>query len=198
VTGLQQGVFLDRDGVLNRTFVKDGVSHPPQRLEDFDLLPGVVPAARRLAAAGFALVVVTNQPDVARGTQTRQRVEQLNDVVRHELPVLEVVTCFHDAADGCLCRKPKPGMLLEAALRWRLDLGRSFMVGDRWSDVVAGQAAGCISVLVETPYSGRNRCRPDHCVADLAEATEWITRFQISDLRFQIERETPLRNLKAI
>lgn len=174
VTRLQQAVFLDRDGVLNRTFIRDGVSHPPERLEEFDFLPGVVEAVRRLAAAGFALVVVTNQPDVARGRQTRQRVEQLNDIVRRELPVLEVVSCFHDAADGCLCRKPKPGMLLEAARRWRLDLRRSYMVGDRWSDVAAGQAAGCVSVLVQTPHSGRDRCRPDHCVADLAEAAEWI------------------------
>ena len=173
-TPLSQAVFLDRDGVLNRTFVRGGVSHPPDCLEEFELLPGVVTAARRLTSAGFVLVVVTNQPDVARGRQTRQRVEQLNDVVRRELPVLEVVTCFHDTADGCPCRKPKPGMLLEAARRWRLDLGRSFMVGDRWSDVVAGQAAGCVSILVETPHSGRERCRPDHCVGDLGEAAGWI------------------------
>ena len=174
MTTYQRAVFLDRDGVLNRTFVREGVSHPPQRAEDFELLPGVVAAARRLSAAGFVLIVVTNQPDVARGTQTRQRVEAMNDIVRRELPVLEVVTCFHDAADGCSCRKPKPGMLREAARRWRLDLGRSYLVGDRWSDVAAGQTVGCTSLLIVTPHSGRERCTPDYCVRDLTEAADFI------------------------
>jgi D-glycero-D-manno-heptose 1,7-bisphosphate phosphatase len=173
-TPLRAAVFLDRDGVLNRAVVRDGVPHPPAHLGEFELLPGVPAALARLAGAGFALVVVTNQPDVARGTQTRARVEELNERVRAALPVLGVLTCFHDNADGCDCRKPRPGMLLEAARRWSLDLGRSFMIGDRWSDVAAGQAAGCRTVLVEMPYSGRTRCAPDRCVADLAEAAEWI------------------------
>ncbi len=170
---LRPAVFLDRDGVLNRAFVRDGVPCPPATLEEFELLPGVVEAARRLADAGFALVVVTNQPDVARGTQTREAVERMNDVIRAALPVLGVLTCYHDRGDGCECRKPRPGMLLEAARRWGLDLARSFIVGDRWSDVVAGQVAGCRAVLVETPHSGRERCRPDHCAAGLPAAADW-------------------------
>jgi D-glycero-D-manno-heptose 1,7-bisphosphate phosphatase len=128
-------------------------------------------------------VVVTNQPDVARGTQTRAGVEALNDLVRSALPVLEVLTCCHDTADGCACRKPRPGLLLEAARRWGLDLGRSFMVGDRWSDVAAGRAAGCRTVLVETPHSGRHRCVPDHVTADLAGAADWIIRLTHEEKR---------------
>ena len=172
--GRTRAVFLDRDGVINRVHVRDGVTHPPAHPGEFEFLPGVVDAAERLHAAGFALVVVTNQPDVARGTQTRAGVEGLNDRVRAALPVLDVLTCFHDTPDGCACRKPKPGLLLEAARRWGLDLPRSFLVGDRWSDVAAGQAAGCRTLLVETPYSGRRRCSPDRCVADLPEAAAWI------------------------
>jgi D-glycero-D-manno-heptose 1,7-bisphosphate phosphatase len=168
-------VFLDRDGVINKTFLQDGVSHPPDHLDDFEFLPGVREAARRLAAAAWPLVVVTNQPDVARGVQTRERVEAMNLQLRNHLPVLDVLTCYHDSGDHCACRKPRPGMLLEAARRWQLDLGRSVMVGDRWSDVVAGQAAGCTAVLVVTPYSARERCQPDHCVNDLPEAAAWIT-----------------------
>jgi D-glycero-D-manno-heptose 1,7-bisphosphate phosphatase len=171
---LRPAVFLDRDGVLNRALVRDGVPHPPHDLSDFELLPGVPEALARLAAAGFALVVVTNQPDVARGTQTRARVDEINDRVRAMLPVLDVLTCFHDNADNCACRKPKPGLLLEAARRWGLDLARSFMVGDRWSDVVAGQAAGCRTILVETPYSKPERCSPDHRAANLSEGAAWI------------------------
>jgi D-glycero-D-manno-heptose 1,7-bisphosphate phosphatase len=173
-TPLRAAVFLDRDGVLNEALVRDGVPRPPAHLGEFKLLAGVPAALARLAGAGFALVVVTNQPDVARGTQTRERVEGLNERVRATLPVLDVLTCFHDDADDCNCRKPRPGLLLEAARRWRLDLERSFMVGDRWSDIVAGRAAGCRTVLVEMPYSDRGRCSPDWCVADLTEAADWI------------------------
>ncbi len=171
---LRPAVFLDRDGVLNRVFERDGVTHPPACVEDFTLLPGVAEAVQRLHAVGFALVVVTNQPDVARGTQTREGVEAIHERLRAELPMLEVLACYHDDADGCDCRKPKPGMLREAARRWAIDLRRSFLVGDRWSDVAAGQAAGCRTLLVEMPYSDGARCQPDHRVHDLAEAVEWI------------------------
>jgi D-glycero-D-manno-heptose 1,7-bisphosphate phosphatase len=167
-------VFLDRDGVLNRVFVREGVTHPPAHVGEFEFLPGVPEAVRRLHAAGFVLVVVTNQPDVARGIQTREGVEAIHERLRDELPMLEVLACYHDNEDDCACRKPRPGMVLEAARRWQLDLRQSFLVGDRWSDVLAGQAAGCRTVLVETPHSGRRRCEPDHCVRDLAGAVEWI------------------------
>ena len=178
-------VFLDRDGVLNQVFVRAGVTHPPAHVGEFEFLPGVPQAVRRLHAAGFALVVVTNQPDVARGLQTREGVEAIHQRLRDELPMLEVLACYHDNGDDCACRKPRPGMLLEAARRWQIDLRRSFLVGDRWSDVIAGQAAGCRTVLVETPYSGRERCTPEHCVGDLAGAVEWI----LTVTRGRIEHE---------
>ncbi len=92
--------------------------------------------------------------------------------------VLDILACYHDNGDGCACRKPKPGMLLEAAQRWALDLPGSFLVGDRWSDIAAGQDAGCRTVLVHTPYSGRDRCAPDYCVADLPQAAAWILGFK--------------------
>jgi D-glycero-D-manno-heptose 1,7-bisphosphate phosphatase len=172
---LRPAVFLDRDGVLNGVSVRDGVTHPPAHPGELELLPGVPEACRRLVGAGFVLVVVTNQPDVARGTQSRETVEAMNDLLRGQLPILDVLTCYHDNADGCSCRKPRPGLLLEAARRWGLDVPRSFLVGDRWSDVLAGQAAGCrATLLVETLYSGRPRCNPDQCVADLPAAVDWI------------------------
>jgi D-glycero-D-manno-heptose 1,7-bisphosphate phosphatase len=175
-------VFLDRDGTLNKVYVRDGVTCPPIHVGEFEFLPGVEEALRRLLGVGFALVVVTNQPDVARGTQTREGVEALNDRVRCALPVLDVLTCYHDNADDCPCRKPRPGLLLSAAQSWRLDLRRSFLVGDRWSDVVAGQAAGCRSLLIDTPWSKRERCRPDHCVRDLSEAADWIISLALGEV----------------
>ena len=172
---LSPAVFLDRDGVLNRSIVRDGVTHPPHSLAEFELLPGVPEALRRLADAGFKLVVVTNQPDVARGLQKRATVEEMHELLRRALPVLDVLACYHDNTDNCACRKPKPGMILEAARRFDLEPARSYMVGDRWSDVAAGQAAGCrASILIDTPYSGRERCAPDHIAVDLADAAAWI------------------------
>ncbi|MBY0527548.1 MAG: HAD family hydrolase [Gemmataceae bacterium] len=167
-------VFLDRDGVLNRFFVRGRTTHPPCDLGEFQLLPGVAAALQRLKTAGFPLVVVTNQPDVSRGVTSHRCVEEIHDHIRATLPVLDVLVCYHDSADHCGCRKPRPGLLHAAARRWPIDLARSFLVGDRWSDILAGQAVGCTSILVETPYSGRHRCIADGCVADLAEAVTWI------------------------
>lgn len=170
----RRAVFLDRDGVLNRTFERDGTTHPPRDCVEFELLPGVADATDRLAQAGLPLIVVTNQPDVARGVQTRAGVEEIHSLIRSNLPILDILTCYHDVPDDCACRKPRPGLLRTAAQRWRLDLSRSFLVGDRWSDVAAGQAVGCRTALVETPYSRRGQCRPDICVPDLGAAAAWI------------------------
>jgi D-glycero-D-manno-heptose 1,7-bisphosphate phosphatase len=170
----RQVVFLDRDGVINRAFPEDGTTRPPWNLEELELLPGVPEAIERLRAAGFALVVVTNQPDVARGKQTRASVEAINQKLSLELPLLDVLVCYHDTRDGCDCRKPKPGMLLTAARKWELDLPHGFLIGDRWSDIEAAQSAGCRGVLIETPFSQAERCSPDHRTPEIAAAVDWI------------------------
>ena len=175
VDPLRPAVFLDRDGVLNRTFVRDGIPHPPATAGELEILPGVPEALARLAAAGFALVVVTNQPDVARGTQTVEAVAEINGRLCATLPaLLDVLCCIHDDADACACRKPAPGLLLEATRRFGLDLAGSFIVGDRWSDVAAGVAAGCRTVLIRHGYSQPDRCAPDILAADLTDASERI------------------------
>jgi D-glycero-D-manno-heptose 1,7-bisphosphate phosphatase len=169
-------VFLDRDGVLNRCTVRDGIPHPPSSVEELEILPGVMEAMAKVSDRGLPLIVVTNQPDVARGTQTREAVERINQYLKGRLPIMEVYTCYHDTPDNCDCRKPKAGLLMEAASAYNIDLNRSFMVGDRWSDVVAGQAAGCETFLIDLPYSKAERCSPDHRVRDLGEAVEIILR----------------------
>ncbi|MFM8270848.1 MAG: D-glycero-alpha-D-manno-heptose-1,7-bisphosphate 7-phosphatase [Gemmata sp.] len=170
----QRVVFLDRDGVLNKAFPEGGTTRPPASVAELELLPGVPEALARLRAAGFVLVVVTNQPDVARGKQTRAAVEELNERMSAELPLLDVFACYHDTADECECRKPKPGMLLAAAAKHDLDLRGAFLVGDRWSDVRAAQAAGCRGVLIATPFSGAAKCAPDHTANDITLAVDWI------------------------
>jgi histidinol-phosphate phosphatase family protein len=148
-------VFLDRDGVLNEVRLYNGMPRGPESLDDLRVVEGAREALERLRHAGFALVVVTNQPDVPRGATTREAVEEINAALRARLPVDAVYVCYHDTADGCDCRKPRPGMLWSAARDLGLDLSRSWLVGDRWVDVGAAKAAGVISVLVERPYSWR-------------------------------------------
>jgi D-glycero-D-manno-heptose 1,7-bisphosphate phosphatase len=168
-------VFLDRDGVLNRTFVRNGTPYPPMTLDEVKVLPGVAGALKRLSQQDLPLIVVTNQPDVARGTQTRERVEQINQHLAAALPKLTAFyVCYHDNKDACQCRKPSPGMLLQGAKEHGIDLARSFMVGDRWSDVAAGATAGCRTFLLDVPYNQAQRCRPDYVVADLSQAADRI------------------------
>lgn len=171
---LRPAVFLDRDGVINRTTVRNDTPYPPNSVEEVEILPGVPEAMALLAAEGVPLIVVTNQPDVARGTQTRDVVERINRFLAERLPIAATYVCYHDNADRCECRKPMPGMLLQAAREHAIDLSRSFMVGDRWGDVEAGRAAGCKTFLIELPYSQGHRCTPDARVADLTEAARQI------------------------
>jgi D-glycero-D-manno-heptose 1,7-bisphosphate phosphatase len=169
-------VFLDRDGVLNEAFVRDGVPAPPRSAAEFRLLPGVADACADLKQAGFALVVVTNQPDIARGTQTRAEVDRMHERLRSLVPVDEVCVCPHDDADACGCRKPQPGMLLAAAERLGLDLARSACVGDRWRDVEAARRAGVTAIYVECNYDEPAPVGADVAVANLPEAAAWIRR----------------------
>jgi D-glycero-D-manno-heptose 1,7-bisphosphate phosphatase len=172
---MHRGVFLDRDGVLIRTFVRDGIPHPPNSLDEVEILPGVREALAILRHHGFSLLVVTNQPDVARGLQTRECVEQINAFLRRQFPLDGIYVCYHDNADRCECRKPAPGMLLKAAAEHGVDLSRSFMVGDRGSDIIAGAAAGCATFLIEQPYSRCNHVKPTFKAADLMEVAVRIS-----------------------
>ena len=172
---MNRAVFLDRDGVLNRTIVRDGIPHPPQALEEVEILPGVSEAMGALRERGFALLVVTNQPDVARGLQTREMVERINDYLMERLRLDGIYVCYHDNADCCTCRKPAPGMLLRAAAEREIDLSRSYMVGDRGSDIAAGAAAGCQTFLIERPYSRCDQIKPTFNAADLLDAARRIT-----------------------
>jgi D-glycero-D-manno-heptose 1,7-bisphosphate phosphatase len=178
-----RAVFLDRDGVLNRTFVRDGVAHPPHSVEEVEVLPGVPEALELLRGLDMLLIGVSNQPDVARGIQTAEGVEAINRHLLSRLPLREIRCCFHDDADGCPCRKPKPGLLRDAAAAHGIDLAGSFMVGDRWSDVAAGQAAGCLTFLIEAPYNQAPRCSPDYVVDGLPEAARRIVELTLDTPR---------------
>lgn len=172
---MKRAVFLDRDGVLNEPVIRDGRPYPPTTLDELKVISDARSALSRLKEAGYLLVVVTNQPDVPRGTQTREVVDAINAAIGTALPIDDFFICFHDDADGCHCRKPKPGLLIDAATKHEIDLPSSFMIGDRWRDIDAGAAAGCRTVLIEYGYRERTPEHvPDFRAESLEGAAEWI------------------------
>ncbi len=171
---MQRAVFLDRDGVINRAVVRDGKPYPPANISEIEILPGVLDALCLLRDAGFILIVVTNQPDVARGTIPMAAVEEINSYLGRCLPIDEFRTCYHDSSDGCDCRKPLPGALLAAARQYEIDLGLSYMVGDRWRDIEAGQRAGCKSIFIDYGYDEKQPESTDFRVQSLTEAAQII------------------------
>ncbi len=172
---LRQAVFLDRDGVLNEAIVRGGKPYPPTSIRELVIVPGAAESLMLLKQAFFLLIVITNQPDVARGAMTRKSVEEINRELSSHLPLDDFFICYHDDSDDCACRKPKPGLLLEAAAKYEIDLAGSFFIGDRWRDIQAGVAAGCRTVLIDHCYNERSaKASAEKCVQSLSEAARWI------------------------
>jgi D-glycero-D-manno-heptose 1,7-bisphosphate phosphatase len=167
-------VFLDRDGVLNESVVRAGMPYPPADLSELRVFDGAPGALERLRDAGYARVVITNQPDVARGTQHREVVEAINDELRRLLAIDAVYVCYHGGAEDCACRKPRPGLLLQAARELDIDLGRSFMIGDRWRDVAAATAAGVRAVFIDYGYAEPKPADPHVATGSIEEAVALI------------------------
>lgn len=167
---LRRAIFLDRDGVINRNEVRDGRPHGPQTVEDFVILPGVGAAVAALRAAGYLVIVATNQPRVPPETLAAMHAK-----MRRFVPVDDIRICPHAEADDCACRKPKPGLLLEAARAHGISLAQSWMVGDRWRDVEAGKAAGCRTVFIDHGYTNEPQPRdPDLVARSLLEAVPYL------------------------
>ena len=175
-TKLRRAVFLDRDGVINRALERDARPYPPTSLAEFEILPEVPAACAKLKAAGFMLVVATNQPDVGRGALQQKIVEQIHAHMRAQLPIDRVEVCYHagKGLSDCDCRKPKSGMLLHAAREMGIDLAQSWMIGDRWRDVDCGRAAGCKTIFIDRGYAEALRHKPDFSARHLDEAADII------------------------
>ena len=169
---MRPAVFLDRDGVLNKVILKEGKPFSPRRVEDFELSDGAKEFLVESKKTGFLNIVITNQPDIARGCLTRETLETINSLIKGKLPVDDIFVCPHDDINNCCCRKPKPGMLLEAAKKWNIDLKNSFIIGDQWKDVEVGKNVGCSTILIDCPYN--KQVEPDFRVGDLLSATAII------------------------
>ena len=176
MTNPARAVFLDRDGVINRALEKERKPYPPTSIEEFEILPEVPAALARLKAAGFVLVVATNQPDVGRGTLAQAVVESIHAHMLVRLPIDRVEVCYHAGwgAAECDCRKPRPGMLRRAAAELHLDLAQSWMIGDRWRDIDCGHAAGCRTIFIDRGYAEELKQKPDFSARHLGEAADII------------------------
>ena len=164
-------VFLDRDGVLNDAVGDGSVARSPRTLADVRIAADAPSAVATLRDHGFILVVVTNQPDVGRGTLSLDDAIAITRAVAVPLELDDAFVCPHDSADNCPCRKPRPGLLVAASEIYGLDLTQSWLIGDRWVDIGAARAAGVRSVLLERPYSydaSGGQDAPDDCIPDAA------------------------------
>jgi D-glycero-D-manno-heptose 1,7-bisphosphate phosphatase len=170
----RRAVFLDRDGVLNHLLPGGPAGTSPQSVAQTVIYADVPEALARLRKVGFLLIVTTNQPDVARGKQTRAGVDTIHAHLAAVLPLDGIEVCYHDDADHCVCRKPKPGMIQNAAERHGIDIAASYMIGDRWRDIDAGLAAGCTAILIDRRHQEELRGKPAVVVSSLGEAAAWI------------------------
>jgi D-glycero-D-manno-heptose 1,7-bisphosphate phosphatase len=175
-----RAVFLDRDGVLNRIVIRNGQPYPPSSIQDFELYDDVAVGCARLKAAGFLLIVVTNQPDVGRGTQDREIVEAMHAKLQSALPSLDrIEVCYHAGeqyAERCDCRKPRPGLILQAAAELNIDLKESYVIGDRWRDIDCARAAGCQAIFIQRDYKETLREAPDFTVTNFGDAVDAVLR----------------------
>jgi D-glycero-D-manno-heptose 1,7-bisphosphate phosphatase len=173
---LRPAVFLDRDGTLNVQIVREGKPFPPQAVQDFRLFDDVAASCRALHAAGFVLVVATNQPDVGRGDQSQAIIEEMHAKLRSLVPEIARIEVCYDPGRGetSRCRKPAPGMVLDAAAALGLDLARSWLIGDRWRDVDCGKRAGVRTIFLDFGYDEALQESPDFVAKSFSAAAAII------------------------
>jgi D-glycero-D-manno-heptose 1,7-bisphosphate phosphatase len=178
----RRAVFLDRDGVLVRTDVRDGKPFAVSKAADMEVLAEAPCAVATLKELGFLTIVATNQPDIATGKLAQAELDAMHRLLAGRTTLDDILVCPHVDADQCACRKPKPGLLLEGARRHNIDLKTSFLIGDRWRDMGAGRAVGCVTIFVDRGYREPLRVSADHVVTDVGEAAKVIARLTKADL----------------
>lgn len=169
---MKLGVFIERDGVLNRVKLERQHQVSPLTLDQFRINTEIAPLLQRLKAAGFVLIATTNQPGIARGYQSRTELDLMHRRMRKALPLDDILICPHDETDRCPCRKPRAGLLREGAFNWHLNLDRSFVISDKWQDAEAAHQAGCTSVMLDSPWLGT--VHHDLVLPDLRAAVDKI------------------------
>ena len=167
---MKKAVFLDRDGVVNKAFISNGLPTSPNSLNELEILPGVKESILRLKKLNYICLLVTNHPDVSRGKIEKKTVIEMNNFLKKEIGLNDIFVCYHDDKDNCKCRKPKPGMIIQATKKWDIDVRKSFMIGDRWRDIQAGISAGCKTIFIENNYNEDKRVKASYTSANLVDA----------------------------
>lgn len=167
---MNSGVFLDRDGVINKIILREGRPHSPRNINQLKILDGVFEAVKLLQNLGHRIVVITNQPEISRGLITEDLIIKMHNKIREETGIKNFYFCPHDDFHSCECRKPKTGMLLRAATELDLDLNQSYLVGDRWKDIQAGQKVGCKCFFIDNNYDEPRPISPFYPVESLYQA----------------------------
>lgn len=182
---LRRAIFLDRDGVLIEAIVRDGKPYAATTPSEVRIMAGVEQACSALASMGYMLIMITNQPDVARGKISRQFVDSTNADLAQRLNLDDIGTCLHDNFDKCDCRKPSPGLIINAASKLNIDLSLSIVVGDRWRDIEAGRNAGCKTVFIDYGYDEVLVHKPNHVAKSLIEAVDWVRMQNMDSMQCQ-------------
>ena len=173
---MRKAIFLDRDGVINKVIIKNGLPFSPSSFDQLEILPGVEESILRLKKLNFVCLVVTNQPDVLRGKIEKKNVIKMNNYLKDKIKLDDIFVCFHDDLDNCECRKPKPGLLLDASKKWNVDLKQSYMVGDRWKDVLAGERSGCKTIFLDYNYKETKPRNPNFTTDSLLNTVNIIEK----------------------
>ena len=173
---MKLGVFIERDGVLNKVRLERHHQVTPSTLAEFEINMEAAPLLKKLKAAGLVVIVTTNQPGLSNGL-SRREVDRMHDALRRALPLDDILVCPHAETDRCPCRKPKPGLLIEAKFKWQLDMDRSFVISEKWQDAEAARAAGCTSVIIQSPWVGS--VHHDFLLPNLKAAVDKILQLHV-------------------
>ena len=169
-----KAIFLDRDGIINKPIVRDNKPYPPQSLKELEFVEGIEDFLAKMKVFGYYLFIVTNQPDVARGTQKKEVIEEIHKYILDNLDIDKIYVCYHDNQDKCNCRKPKNGMILQAQKEFDLDLSQCWMIGDRSSDITCGEISGCRTIFYQYNYEESSFSIPDYIIENISQAKEII------------------------
>ena len=174
----RKAIFLDRDGTLNKAYIENGLPISPSSLNKFKIIKGVKKSINRLKKLNFLCILITNQPDVFRGKISKKTVVKMNSYIKKKIKLDDMFVCYHDNEHNCSCRKPKPGLLLKASKKWKIDLKKSFMIGDRWKDILAGKKVGCKTIFINNNYKNDKKVKADFTFKSLLKAVNKIEKLR--------------------
>ena len=174
----RKAIFLDRDGTLNKVYIENGLPISPSSLNKFKIIKGVKKSINRLKKLNFLCILITNQPDVFRGKISKKTVVKMNSYIKKKIKLDDMFVCYHDNEHNCSCRKPKPGLLVKASKKWKIDLNKSFMIGDRWKDILAGKKVGCKTIFINNNYKNDKKVKADFTFKSLLKAVNKIEKLR--------------------